>query len=633
MVTLFSMYWFIFLTPLIFAPVTVIVGKKFKNASGWLASFSIGVSLSISIVAWLSLRNTSSPVYNSYHWFDNINAGIYVDHLAIVMLLMVSFVSLMIHLFAIYYMKEDPRKNLYFGETALFTSGMLGLIISSNLLEFFLFWELVGLCSYLLVGFWFFKPNASAAAKKAFIVTRVGDLLFIIGLAVLYSLLTAEGISSPLSIPYILNHISSIASEIGPQNLTIIGLLFLGGAAGKSAQFPLHVWIPDAMEGPTTVSALIHAATMVTAGVYLIARVLPIYANATYVAPDAVLYIGAFTAVFAGTIGIVVNDLKRILAYSTISQIGYMMAALGMVSTFGESVIGFSVYHLIVHAVFKALLFMSAGVILLTLMELRDVRKMGGLWKRMPWTISLMFIGSVTLAAIPPTAAFFSKDTIIDVAYNFYITHGSSMWAVWPWVFLILGAFTTSLYTFRMFFLVALGKPRSKLAEEAKDPPKIVLVPLMILAFLSLVLGLVQYKFYDFIVPGTTKVIVPTMVEYLPITVVAVGLLITIPLYATLKWTKISVKNNPLYKIVKAKYYLDYLFTRIIAERAILGLSSGISRFESAFSSSVEKTGQGAMSMGGVLRKIENGVVEYYFVFLIAGVAILMLILEIYGGL
>ena len=321
MVTLFSYAWFIFLVPIIFAPVSAFAGWRRKVYGGIVASLAIAVSFILAVLVYFNISNTRVPIYQSFNWFGNIDAGIYIDHLAIIMALMVSFVSLMIHLFALYYMKDDPRQNIYFGETALFTGGMLGLILSSNLLEFFLFWELVGLCSYLLVGFWFFKPNAASAAKKAFIVTRVGDLLFIIGLAILYSLLTSINVSSPLSIPYLISNAPAIAKEIGAQNLTIIGLLFLGGAAGKSAQFPLHVWIPDAMEGPTTVSALIHAATMVTAGVYLIARVLPLYSNATYIAPDAVLFVGAFTAMFAGTLGIVMNDLKRILAYSTISQI------------------------------------------------------------------------------------------------------------------------------------------------------------------------------------------------------------------------------------------------------------------------------------------------------------------------
>ena len=624
--------WFIFLTPIIFAPISALAGWKGKNIAGILASISIFISLALSFLLFLSIRNQSAAIYQSYNWFANINAGIYVDHLAIVMALMVSFVSLMIHLFALYYMKEDPRKNIYFGETALFTGGMLGLVLSSNLLEFFTFWELVGVRSYLLVGFWFFKPNAASAAKKAFIVTRVGDLLFIIGLAILYSSLNASGVNDPLSIPYLITNAGSVANAIGSQNLTIVALLLLGGAAGKSAQFPLHVWIPDAMEGPTTVSALIHAATMVTAGVYLIARVLPIYATSIF-ASDTVLFIGAFTAVFAGTIGIAVNDLKRILAYSTISQIGYMMAALGMVSVIGQSAVGLSLYHLVVHAVFKALLFMVAAVVLLVLMDLRDVKQMGGLWRKMPITMTLFFIGSITLAAIPPTAAFFSKDTIIDASYQYYLANGQGIQFLLPWIMLLLGAFTTGLYTFRMFFLVALGKPRSKLAEEAKDPPLIVLVPLMILAALSLGLGLIQYRFYDFLTPSAEIISVPTLPTYLPLIMVGIAFVIIASIYGTGLWKKMDLSKSRLYRLVKSKYYLDAIYTRGIAERVILPLSSGFSRTEDGFSRSVEKTGGGAMAFGGLLRRIQSGVVEYYFVFLVISIGIIMILLEIMGGI
>ena len=624
--------WFIFLTPIIFAPISAIAGWSRKASAGIIASLSIFISLILSILVFLNIRGQSTPIYQSFNWFSNINAGIYIDHLAIVMALMVSFVSLMIHLFAMYYMKDDPRKNIYFGETALFTGGMLGLVLSSNLLEFFLFWELVGVCSYLLVGFWFFKPNAASAAKKAFIVTRVGDLLFIIGLAILYSLLNAAGVSGPLSIPYLISNSSAVVSAIGSQNLTIVALLLLGGAAGKSAQFPLHVWIPDAMEGPTTVSALIHAATMVTAGVYLIARLLPLYSTSVF-ASDAVLYIGAFTAVFAGTIGIAVNDLKRILAYSTISQIGYMMGALGLVSVLGQSAAGLSLYHLVVHAVFKALLFMVAGVVLLTLMDLRDVKGMGGLWKRMPITMTLFFIGSITLAAVPPTAAYFSKDTIIDASYQYYLLNGKGLEYILPWLFMVLGALTTGLYTFRMFYLVALGKPRSKLAEEAKDPPVVVLIPLMILAGLALTLGLIQYRFYDFITSNATVVSIPVIPSYMPLFMVLISFVVIMAVYGTGAWQKMDLSRSRIYRLLKSKYYLDALYTRGIAERVILPLSSGFSRAESGFSSSVEKTGGGAMAFGGLLRRIQSGVVEYYFVFLVLSVGIIMIILELLGGI
>ncbi|MCL4347657.1 MAG: NADH-quinone oxidoreductase subunit L [Candidatus Thermoplasmatota archaeon] len=624
--------WFIFLSPIIAFPISFTVGRYRRNLAGYIATISILISFILSFIVYLQIRGTSSPVYQSFNWFGDINAGIYIDHLALVMILMVSFVSLMIHLFALYYMGKDPNKHVYFAETALFTGGMLGLSVSSNLVEFFLFWELVGVCSYLLIGFWYFKPNASSAAKKAFIVTRVGDLLFLIGLSILYVSL-ADKVASPLSIAYIVNPSSwpQILNYVGTTNLTLIGLLFMGGAAGKSAQFPLHVWIPDAMEGPTTVSALIHAATMVTAGVYLVARVYPIYLHST-AALDFVLFIGAFTALFAGTIGMVVNDLKRILAYSTISQLGYMFAALGIGSIIGDSAISFALFHTMVHAVFKALLFLAAGAILLTMMELRDVKKMGGLWKRMPITMTLMFIGAITLSALPFTASYYSKDTIIDASWNFFSANGYSLFSFLPWLMLILGALTTTIYTFRFFFLAALGKPRSELASKAKDPSKIVLIPLIILAIIALIMGQFQYLFYDFIYAQTIHVSIPYIVSLAPSMMVLLGLLITIPLYATSGWMSLDLKKSRLYRVVKNKYYLDKLFTNDIAERGIIPLSSGFSTFETYFSRSIEAIGSGTLRLGSFFRRLQNGIIEYYFVVLVIGISIILLIVELLGG-
>lgn len=624
--------WFIFLSPIIAFPISFTVGRYRRNLAGYIATISILISFILSFIVYLQIRGTSSPVYQSFNWFGDINAGIYIDHLALVMILMVSFVSLMIHLFALYYMGKDPNKHVYFAETALFTGGMLGLSVSSNLVEFFLFWELVGVCSYLLIGFWYFKPNASSAAKKAFIVTRVGDLLFLIGLSILYVSL-ADKVASPLSIAYIVNPSSwpQILNYVGTTNLTLIGLLFMGGAAGKSAQFPLHVWIPDAMEGPTTVSALIHAATMVTAGVYLVARVYPIYLHST-AALDFVLFIGAFTALFAGTIGMVVNDLKRILAYSTISQLGYMFAALGIGSIIGDSAISFALFHTMVHAVFKALLFLAAGAILLTMMELRDVKKMGGLWKRMPITMTLMFIGAITLSALPFTASYYSKDTIIDASWNFFSANGYSLFSFLPWLMLILGALTTTIYTFRFFFLAALGKPRSELASKAKDPSKIVLIPLIILALIALIMGQFQYLFYDFIYAQTIHVSIPYIVSLAPSMMVLLGLLITIPLYATSGWMSLDLKKSRLYRVVKNKYYLDKLFTNDIAERGIIPLSSGFSTFETYFSRSIEAIGSGTLRLGSFFRRLQNGIIEYYFVVLVIGISIILLIVELLGG-
>lgn len=631
---MFIWAWLIFIFPLIGFVLSWSIGRYRKVLGGVIASSMVGLSMLASYETFLYVNSIGHPLYESYEWFYNIRVGVYVDHLTLIMVLMVSLVSTVIHLFTIYYMKGDPGRHVFFAETSLFTAGMLGLVVSSNLVVFFLFWELVGLCSYLLIGFWFFKPNATAAAKKAFIVTRIGDLLFLIGMAVIYNALVGyPGLAgnSPLSIPFLINNASSIAAYMGPTHLGIATVLLLGGAAGKSSQFPLHVWIPDAMEGPTPVSALIHAATMVTAGVYLVARTYQLFLFSAPFAMYAVAIVGSFTALFAGTIGIVVNDLKRILAYSTISQLGYMMAAIGLVPVIGSAGVSFGMFHLVVHAMFKALLFLTAGSILISLMDLRDVRQMGGLWKKMPVTITLFFIGSIALSAIPFTSGYYSKDTIISASWVYYAHYGSFQ-AFLPWLFLSLGALMTVLYTFRMFFLVAVGKPRSHLAEHAKEAPIAALIPLFILAFFSLFGGyLFQGPFYNYVASATIVLpSIPSYIEDIPLIYVAIGFFVALALYATNRWKTINVSKNFFYKLLKSKYYMDVLYTRIIAERVILPISAAISSVEHSYNSAVDRTGSGALSFGTILRRMQDGVVENYFVVLIIGISIVFLIVEFF---
>jgi NADH-quinone oxidoreductase subunit L len=624
--------WFIFLSPIFGFVLTYVVGRYYRNLSGIIASLAVLGSFIAAVLTFFYVQSNGT-IYNSYEWFYNIHAGIYIDHLTLVMALMVSFVSLMIHLFALYYMKDDPNKHIYFAETSLFTAGMLGLVVSSNLVLFFLFWELVGLCSYLLIGFWFFKPNATAAAKKAFIVTRVGDLLFLVGMAILYSSLQGFhglGSNSPLSIPFLIANAKAIAAYVGPNVLGAVAVLFLAGAAGKSSQFPLHVWIPDAMEGPTTVSALIHAATMVTAGVYLVARVFNIYYYSAPFALYSVVILGAFTALFAGIVGIFVNDIKRILAYSTISQIGYMLAAIGLGGVFGYGGVSFGMFHLVVHAVFKALLFMSAGAILIALMDLRDTRYMGGLWKRMPMTITLLFIGSLALIAFPYTSGYFSKDTIIAASWQYYAHYGTFS-SFLPWLFLAIGALLTTLYTFRMFFRTALGKPRSYLAEHAKDPSVFALLPLFVLAIGALGLGAIQSYFYGYIDSSYQMPNIPFYIDIIPMTLMAIGLVITYVLYGTTIWQRFKFAKNPLYRIAKNKFYLDYLFTNIIAERVIVPISAGFTLFENSYNKAVNNVGTSTLKLGDMFRKIQNGVVENYFVVLIIGVSVIFIIVKLLG--
>lgn len=615
---------FIFLLPLLMFPVLLILGKikeNYRQLTGIIATSTIFISFLLSLYLYLYVH------YLDFEstWFYNFTWGIYVDPLSITMALMVSGVSFLIHMFAIGYMGKDPNKHVYFAETTLFTGGMLGVVLSANMVMFFLFWELVGLCSYLLIGFWWFKPNAASAAKKAFIVTRVGDVLLILGLSILFWQFLKYG--NPLSIYTIIQH----SQDVDRFQLALAGALILGGAAGKSAQFPLHVWIPDAMEGPTTVSALIHAATMVTAGIYLVARIYPVYLYALPWAGYLVLYIGAFTAFLAGTMGIVMNDIKRILAYSTISQLGYMLAALGLGIVASQYTVSISIYHLVVHAFLKALLFLSAGAVLYSLLDIRDIRKMGGLWKRMPITITAMFIGSLTLVGFPPTAGYFSKDEIITLSYYVFQMNSSVFYA---WILLLTGVFLTTVYTFRMFFTVALGNPRSYVAENARDPPWVMIIPLLVLSFLSLTYGIFQEGFYSYI--GSYSFNIPFYVEILPLILVLLGIYVAWIFYGSVRYSAedFAKKSGIFYRIVKAKYYLDYLYTNIIADRMIVFISYAISLFDRyVVDGFVNGVGRFFSYASSVTRRLQTGVVQNYATLIIIGLIIFLIIGRILGVL
>jgi proton-translocating NADH-quinone oxidoreductase chain L len=607
--------WLVFLIfglPLISFPFVIGVGYIKKNLSMYLGAAVIFVSFLIGLYVFFNYTVNGIVISASVNWLPNlpisIPVGIYADNLAMIMVLMVSFVGFLIILFSVGYMAEDPRRHIFFGEMVLFTSSMLGLVLASSLLMLFIFWELVGLCSYLLIGFWYYKPNAASAAKKAFIVTRVGDIFFIagIGAAILYSqgaALSVANIKAGASvIPYVWER-------------TIVSLLLFGGAIGKSAQFPLHVWIPDAMEGPTTVSALIHAATMVTAGVYLIARTYSIF---TPLSLTVVLYIGVFTIILSGLIGLVVNDIKRILAYSTISQIGYMVAALGL--GLGATSIGLSIYQLESHAFFKALLFLSAGAILHALLNTRDINKMGGLWKKMPVTITSMFIGALALSGFPLTAGFFSKDSIISASYNVNEI---------VWILLATGGFLTSLYTFRLFFKIALGKPKTFAAEHAHEAGILMLIPIVILAVFSLIFGLFQNGFYTFL--GGAKATI-TSLDAIPAVLMLIGMGIAYYAYGRESTIpeRVAKASGFLYRLVKSKFYLDLLFTNVIAERVILGFSAVMDGFERRILDGLINTwGYIFKNAGLSLRKIQTGLARQYALIILIGLFLALLLLRV----
>ena len=473
-----QLIWLIFLLPLIsFFICSVIVRQLFNHHSiiaGYTAIILIGLSFLISVLAFYEVIINHNEITNTpIEWLTigkfSLSIGLLLDPLTIVMLTVVTGVSLMVQIYSLGYMKgedqqsnhsEDPAElgqpvlSRYFSYMSLFTASMLGLILASNIIQLFIFWELVGLCSYLLIGFWFHKPSAAKAAKKAFLVTRLGDFGFLLGIMYLFShqhLFPSD--SNPLDIITINTYIPLLVNT-GLISLTAITLITLGiffGAMGKSGQFPLHTWLPDAMEGPTPVSALIHAATMVSAGVFLVARFFPIFEISEFTMTTVSL-IGAITAIFAATMGLVANDIKRVLAYSTVSQLGYMMLALGC------GAYGAAIFHLFTHAFFKALLFLGSGSVNHATGTF-DMRFMGGLRKVMPITYITFLIGGLSLAGIPPFSGFWSKDEILLNVFN-HADHLSKDGHIWlslmtsiTFALALLAVFMTAVYMFRALFI------------------------------------------------------------------------------------------------------------------------------------------------------------------------------------
>lgn len=483
----------------VFSPlIGSVVAGIFRNQIGRVGAHSvtiIGVTLSFLFsvyVAAVILSGSTAPLdLNLYTWADGgdlfpyqFHLGFLIDQLTVVMMLVVSFVSLLVHIYSIGYMSDDPGYQRFFSYISLFTFMMLMLVTGNNFLQLFFGWEGVGLVSYLLIGFWYHKESALQGSLKAFLVNRVGDFGFVLGIGLLLAYTgslhyetvfsSAQGIANE-SIELFSGHAWSL--------MTVTCLLLFVGAMGKSAQVPLHVWLPESMEGPTPISALIHAATMVTAGVFMVARISPLIEYST-TALSVVLVIGATGALFTGILGVVMNDIKRVIAYSTLSQLGYMMVAMG------ASAFGAGIFHLVTHACFKALLFLAAGSVIIGMHHEQDMQKMGGLWRKMPITYFTFLIGSLALCAIPPFAGFYSKDTIIEAAQLSEIP-GSS----YAFYCVAIGAMVTALYTFRALFMTFHGKPR--MSQEAFDhvheSPWVVWLPLVILAIPSIVLGYILY--------------------------------------------------------------------------------------------------------------------------------------------
>jgi len=485
--TMENIYLAIVLSPLLGAVIAGLFGRAIGRSGAHRVTIAgVGLAAILSMIVYKHVVFDGAAVYNQalYTWLDtgtlNIEVGFLIDRLSATMMVVVTFVSWMIHIYTIGYMHDDPGYQRFFSYMSLFTFAMLMLVMSNNFMQLFFGWEGVGLVSYLLIGFWFKRETAVFASLKAFLVNRVGDFGFLLGLAaVLMYFHTLDYATVFAQAPGLAGQTIEILPGREWLLLSFICICLFIGAMGKSAQVPLHVWLPDSMEGPTPISALIHAATMVTAGIFMVARMSPLY-ELSETALSLILIIGSITAFFMGLIGLVQNDIKRVVAYSTLSQLGYMTVALG------ASAYAAAMFHLVTHAFFKALLFLGAGSVIIAMHHEQDMRKMGGLYRHMPVTWITCLVGSLALIGFPGTAGFFSKDAIIEAVHESHL-YGSGL----AYVAVLSGVFITALYTFRLFFMTFHGEERLDEHTRAHlhESPKVVTLPLTVLAIPSAILG------------------------------------------------------------------------------------------------------------------------------------------------
>ena len=666
-----GLLWLIPALPIVASGVIALLKQPKRVPAAALAIGSLGISLLLSFAAfahviagWLghmAVRETFN-----FTWIQvgaaQVELGWVLDPLSAVMLVMVCFVGLLIFIYSVGYMAHDENFTRFFCFLSLFAGGMLGVVISNSILLLFMSWEIVGLTSYLLIGFWYQKPSAAAAAKKAFVTTRVGDIFFLLGIVWLFSstgtlLFYSHGSGSLESLS--LANLLTQHAGLGLSAATAIGLLIFAGAAGKSGQIPLHVWLPDAMEGPTPVSALIHAATMVAAGVYLIARVYPLMSagslvGGTTVALTVVTWVGAATAVFAALIAVAQNDIKRILAYSTVSQLGYMMAGLGL----GGVAVGF--FHLITHAFFKALLFMGAGSVIHGVHEEQDIRHMGGLSAKMKTTFVTYAIGMLALCGFPLVfSGFWSKDGILEAAHNGAIKG--------PFYLLVFGALLTAFYMTRQVSYVFFGNERAH--TEAHESPRVMTAPLTILAFFAIALSAigtpawpwfksflnnepVRFDFAGFSEPGLASLMLVSSC------IVLFGIGLGWLIYGNRKMDAhapdaLEKALGPIWTLLANRFYVDELYgvtvialykwwagvTDFFDRRVwggivalfvwIFGLWARINRFldETVINGGFDKGCEEISTGGGMLSNIESGRTQNYLRYLAVGMIVLVAIL------
>ena len=651
-----TVYLAIVLSPLLAAIVAGLFGARIGRAgTHWVATTGVAVSFVLSTLVLKDVAWDGAAVFNAtvYRWASiggiNMEVGFLIDHLTALMMTIVTFVSLAVHVYTIGYMHDDPGYQRFFSYISLFTFAMLMLVMSNNFLQLFFGWEAVGVVSYLLIGFWFKKETAIFANLKAFLVNRVGDFGFLLGIA---ALLMYTGSLDYSEVFAQAERLSGETTEIlsgRPWSvLTLACICLFIGAMGKSAQVPLHVWLPDSMEGPTPISALIHAATMVTAGIFMVARMSPLFEYST-TALSFVLVIGATTALFTGLLGIVQHDIKRVVAYSTLSQLGYMTVALG------ASAYAAGIFHLATHAFFKALLFLAAGSVIIALHHEQDMRKMGGLRAYMPITYWTSVIATLALIGFPGFSGFFSKDALIDAV------HASSTWgAGYAFWCVLLGVFVTALYSFRMLFLVFHGEERldPEAKEHLRESPAVVTVPLIALAIPSALIGwftvgpvLFGSFFSDSIFVLEHQDVVHELAEdfHGPMTFVLHALVnFSSPAFylaaagASVAWylyvhrpelpAQLQQRLAPLHRLLVNKYYFDWFNEQILARatRSVAGLLSNVGDQLVIDGIAVNGSARLVARVSGIVRNLQSGYLYHYAFAMIIGLAVTVgwLILE-----
>jgi len=648
--------WGIFLAPLAsFVLIALVIRpffNRYRQVGGYITILSIAVSLVLSVGALQAVMGSDGKLLE---WRAEslglsigpltFTPGLYLDPLTAVMVVVVSLVSLMVQVYSLGYMKGDPGYNRYFAYMSLFTASMLGLVLARNLLQLYVFWELVGLCSYLLIGFWYNRPAAAAAAKKAFLVTRLGDFGFLLAILYLFfhqGAFAANGMNA-LEIPDIQE--AARTGLLATGVITWVALGIFSGAIGKSGQFPLHTWLPDAMEGPTPVSALIHAATMVAAGVFLVARMFPLY-EASPAAMNTVAIIGGFTALFAATMGLVVNDVKRVLAYSTISQLGYMMMGLGV------GAYGAAIFHLLTHGLFKCLLFLGAGSANHATGTF-DMRYMGGLRKRMPVTYVTFLVAALSLAGVFPLAGFWSKDEILAAAFG-----GGS--AVSLLVFLMAAAavFLTALYIFRAVFMTFHGEFRGGAETDPAPPPGerhvhlaesplVMVAPMMALAVGSAVagvllnpaaspwgLGVVPAHWLSEFLEGHSTTM-NLWVAGLSTLLAASGIGVAYLFYGARRVSPDAVAQRvrPLYTLVSRRYYFDELYEGVLVTRVwYRGLCNALEWVDrNMVDGFMDFVGWQGRNWGVGIARLQTGQLQFYGVVFASGIIAIVAAFLLWG--